>query len=74
MYGRWEVIGVERGKKGLEWICRCECGKEKRQKIWNVRSGRSVMCKECSGRLRRKEKSSGRDRSGDSRSDDSRAE
>lgn len=56
VYGRWEVIGVERGKKGLEWVCRCECGKVRRQKIWNVRSGRSEMCKECSGRLRRKER------------------
>ena len=56
VYGKWEVIGVERGKKGLEWVCRCECGKEKRQKIWNVRSGRSVMCKKCSGKLRRKER------------------
>lgn len=56
VYGRWTIIGVERGKKGLEWICRCECGEEKRQKIWNVRSGRSEMCKKCSGKQRRKEK------------------
>lgn len=55
VYGKWEVIGVERGKKGLEWVCRCECGEEKRQKIWNIRNGRSVMCKKCSGKLRRKE-------------------
>lgn len=55
VYGMWTVIGVERGKKGLEWICRCKCGEERRQKIWNVRSGRSEMCKKCSGRKRRKE-------------------
>lgn len=55
-YGRWTVIGIERGKKGLEWICRCKCGEEKRQKIWNIKSGKSVMCKKCSGKERRKEK------------------
>lgn len=55
VYGEWTVIGIVRGKKGLEWVCRCKCGEEKRQKIWNVRSGRSRMCKACSGRLRRKE-------------------
>lgn len=55
-YGKWTVIGVERGKKGLEWICRCECGEIKKQKIWNIREGRSEMCKACSGKLRRKEK------------------
>lgn len=53
-YGEWTVIGIERGKKGLEWICRCRCGEIKKQKIWNIRSGRSEMCKKCSGRRRRK--------------------
>lgn len=54
-YGEWEVIGIERGKKGLEWLCRCKCGEIKVQKIWNVRSGKSKKCKKCSGRERRKE-------------------
>lgn len=54
-YGSWEVIGIEKGKKGTEWVCRCICGEIRRQKIDNVRSGRSRMCKKCSGRLRRRE-------------------
>ena len=54
-YGEWEVVGIERGKKGLEWVCRCRCGEVKRCKIDNIRSGRSKMCKACSGKRRRKE-------------------
>ena len=55
VYGEWEVVGVVRGKKGLDWVCRCSCGREKQCKIDNIRNGRSRMCKACSGRRRRKE-------------------
>ena len=52
----WEIIGWEIGKKGIEWICKCKCGNIKRQKVDNIKSGRSKMCKECSSKLRKKEK------------------
>lgn len=52
----WEIIGWEKGKKGVDWICKCKCGKIKKQKVDNVKSGRSKMCKECSSKLRKKEK------------------
>ena len=50
----WEIIGWEKGKKGVDWICKCKCGKIKKQKVDNVKSGRSKMCKECSSKLRKK--------------------
>ena len=43
-------------KKGIEWICKCKCGNIKRQKVDNIKSGRSKMCKVCSSELRKKEK------------------
>lgn len=52
----WEIIGWKIGKKGIEWICKCKCGNIKRQKVDNIKSGRSKMCKECSSKLRKKEK------------------
>lgn len=60
-YGKWEVIGWKEEKRGekrkdIKWICRCECGEEKEQKVDNIISGRSMMCKKCSGKSRRKEK------------------
>ena len=59
-YNKWEVIGWERGKKGIEWVCRCECGEVKVQKVDNVKSGRSRMCKRCSVRERRERLDMGR--------------
>lgn len=52
----WEIIGWEKGKKGIEWICRCKCGRIRKQKVDNIKNGRSKMCKVCSSQLRRKEK------------------
>lgn len=44
----WEIIGCARGRKGYDWICKCKCGIIKRQKVDNIKSGRSKMCKNCS--------------------------
>lgn len=52
----WTIIDWEKGKKGIEWICRCKCGRIKKQKVDNIKNGRSKMCKVCSSQLRRKEK------------------
>ena len=54
----WTVVGyVLYGdkKKEIRWMCECKCGRIKMQKADNIKSGKSKMCKECSGRLRRKE-------------------
>lgn len=56
-FNNWEVIDWVIGeKKEVEWICRCRCGNIKQQKVDNIKNGRSKMCKECSGKERRKEK------------------
>ena len=52
----WEIIDWVKGKKGIEWVCRCKCGNIKQQKVDNIKNGRSKMCKECAGKLKRKEK------------------
>lgn len=49
----WTIIGYVKGKKGYEWICRCKCGKEVVQKVDNIKSGRSKMCRECSDNERK---------------------
>lgn len=53
-YNDWEVIGWQRGKKGIEWICRCKCGTEKVQKVDNIKNGRSKMCKKCYSESKKK--------------------
>lgn len=64
----WTIEGsVSRKGEGIKWICRCSCGREKEQKAWNVKSGKSRMCKACSGRLRRKEKQTFKWKRGDAK-------
>ena len=46
-FNDWEVIGRESGKKGVDWNCRCKCGFVKKQKVDNIKRGRSKMCKKC---------------------------
>ena len=55
-YNKWEVIDWEKGEKGIEWICRCECGEIKKHKVDNIKNGRSKMCKKCSNKEKEKEK------------------
>lgn len=55
-YNNWEIVGYKQGKKGLEWVCRCRCGEERVQKVDNIKSGRSKMCKKCSVKKRKGEK------------------
>lgn len=55
-FNNWTVIDWVQDKKEIEWICRCKCGKIKQQKVDNIKNGRSKMCKECSSKLKRKEK------------------
>ena len=55
-FNDWEVIDWTIGeKKEVEWICRCKCGKIKKQKIDNIKNGRSKMCKECADKKRKQE-------------------
>lgn len=51
----WKILDYVIGKNGIEWMCECKCGRIKKQKVWNVTSGKSRMCKACSAKLRRKE-------------------
>ena len=64
-FGDWEIIDWVREKKGIEWICRCKCGKIKQQKVDNIKNGRSKMCKECSNKKKaknNKEKEKGKEK------------
>ena len=53
-YGKWTVVDWILTEKGVAWMCECECGRVKKQKVWNVKSGRSMMCKVCSVKERRR--------------------
>ena len=61
MYGKrindWTIVDYLLTEKGVMWVCECKCGRLKKQKVWNVKSGKSRMCKWCSAKLRKKEKS-----------------
>lgn len=59
-YNDWEVIDWIQREREVKWICRCKCGNIKEQKVDNIKSGRSKMCKACSGRKRRKGDKDGR--------------
>jgi len=43
----WKIVGVVSTPKGIAWMCECKCGRVKQQKVWNVKSGKSKMCREC---------------------------
>lgn len=53
---KWTILDFEQDKHGGKWLCRCECGTEKWQKVCNIKNGKSKMCMKCSGKDRRKEK------------------
>ena len=55
-FNDWTIIDWVKGKKGIEWVCQCKCGKIKTQKVDNIKNGRSRMCKECMNKEKRKEK------------------
>lgn len=44
-FGRWLVLhrAENRGKK-VCWLCRCDCGKERRVSAWSLTSGESISC------------------------------
>lgn len=44
-FGRWIAIGpVERRKKQVMWLCRCDCGNEGIIQVGNLVSGKSKSC------------------------------
>lgn len=50
----WKIVGYVVEVGIVKLMCECKCGRIKKQKVWNVISGKSKMCKACSGKLRRK--------------------
>ena len=52
----WTIVDYVLREKGVAWICRCKCGKEVEQKVWNIKSGKSKMCRECRIKKEREEK------------------
>lgn len=59
---KWEILKYEKDAHGGKWLCRCECGEEKWQKVCNIKNGKSKMCRKCSSKLRRKEAKPKQDR------------
>lgn len=53
---KWEIIDYKKDEHGGKWLCRCECGEKKWQKVYNIKNGKSKMCKKCSSQARKKEK------------------
>lgn len=45
-FGRWSVASFAGmvGTEGAHWICRCDCGTERRVRSLNLRSGKTVSC------------------------------
>lgn len=46
IYGKWTVR--QKSQRRGYWLCQCVCGFQKEVQRANLRSGRSVSCKECS--------------------------
>ena len=45
MFGRWEIIReIPGSKRGKKYLCRCECGTERKVLASSLRSGRSKSC------------------------------
>lgn len=59
---KWTIIDFEQDEHGGKWLCRCECGEEKWQKVCNIKNEKSRMCKKCSNKLRKKEPKQKQDR------------
>ena len=53
----WTILDFEQDKHGGKWLCRCTCGEEKWQKVYNVKNGKSKMCRKCSSKKRNKSES-----------------
>lgn len=54
LFGSWEAIEISpaRGKYGeVFWICKCQCGVEKRVSANTLRNGTSTKCHSCSNKL-----------------------
>lgn len=51
-YNHWTVIDVVMNEKRheYEWICMCDCGNIVQQRTYNVKSGKSKQCRECSSK------------------------
>ena len=52
----WKIVDYVIEEKGVAWICECKCGRIKKQKVWNVKSGKSKMCRACRDKISREEK------------------
>lgn len=53
-FGRWAVLGdrtINRtpgGGQSVMWLCRCDCGAEKKVDVGSLRNGTSTGCRDCS--------------------------
>ena len=56
----WTVVDYVLTEKGIAWVCECKCGRIKTQKVWNVKSGKSKMCRWCSAKERKERKEKGK--------------
>lgn len=54
VFNDWTVVGIDDSGAEIKWLCRCKCGEEKVQKVYNIKCGKSKRCKKCDGRSRRK--------------------
>jgi hypothetical protein len=43
-FGRWQVLEIVGYKKGVYWLCRCDCGNVKEVRSDRLRDGRSTSC------------------------------
>ena len=52
-WGKWEIIGIETGRKrrGAKYICQCECGEVRRMEVGGI--GQREYCSECYKKRRR---------------------
>lgn len=56
VFGKLTVIadaGSAPYKEGHLWLCRCECGKERKAPTKKLRIGDTKMCEDCAGEQRR---------------------
>lgn len=52
----WTIVDYVNTPKGVAWVCECKCGRIKTQKVWNIKSGKSKMCRACRDKAKREER------------------
>jgi hypothetical protein len=52
-FGFWTVTGRATARGAVRWNIRCQCGRERTERTWQLKSGTTKSCKSCAMKLRK---------------------